>query len=852
MKKDLISVLKLDIRESEKGIFSLLTINSLFSGLSTAFLFVVTNSYFIKNLSVDHLPVAFIFSGLVGLLLVQLYKKLVNWKGLIFSYLTMGILFSVVCIFLFYLRILGTQNTQIIFITAYLGFVFTMPFISVFTLAFSSVGFKVFDLNQGKRLFALVGMGEIIANIISYLLIPSLVSWWGGSEYLLLLSMVARLISLVPLGKIKIPQINLFEKNINSIKKVNFSLLVKDSYYLIMSIVTFCSVFAIFLVDYTYLLTVKFISVENNVDAAILFSLVFCVVKIGELIASIYSARFNSFFGLKISLIILPIILVISSILGFVTGLFMSSQILIVTSFLLLNKIFERAIRKGILAPSQKVLFQVAKSDEREKIQTLIDGSISQMATLISGVILLFFSIFFRFSSSYYYLFVLAFICFIFSIGWFLATQGLYNRYKSKIQYFLKKGLLTKSSNENYSPVSSWIASIPKKEVNTKFIQDVYSQLLNIEHQIQSNPNAFFLDQIKHLNPREFKHLQTIESNQIFGLFSKLFFHKDSFDSRMSIIFLTSHFTNHQKFTFIKENYKNLNHHLQHALIVELAKDEGLYLTDSAERFYISELCVECCELIFWAELAMDDLKDYNAQELSLSLIIFRRLNILHLFELLKLMYNASSISIIVDVWKNSSESVENEAFTIELLENLLDGDLKKIIVPLLTDMPIDLKRTRLGELLNAYSLDFSERLIDIMLKSILNVDSSIKVMAAKLYAEKSANSSILNYYSHDLNVRLQSLADGGISQSVFNKFTSELRSKLYLTSNPNHIFTEDFLFHSFFEINSQFSFIKKSKIDQQIDQSPIDYLIKIEIDEIEYTISTYNLFLFLYITFKL
>jgi hypothetical protein len=86
--------LKIDLRESEKGIFSLLSFNSLFTGFSTAFFVVATSSFFIKNLSVSQLPIAFIFSGLVGFALVQLYKKLVSWQGLIFAHVSTGFLFS--------------------------------------------------------------------------------------------------------------------------------------------------------------------------------------------------------------------------------------------------------------------------------------------------------------------------------------------------------------------------------------------------------------------------------------------------------------------------------------------------------------------------------------------------------------------------------------------------------------------------------------------------------------------------------------------------------------------------------------------------------------------------------------
>lgn len=64
-------------------------------------------------------------------------------------------------------------------------------------------------------------------------------------------------------------------------------------------------------------------------------------------------------------------------------------------------------------------------------------------------------------------------------------------------------------------------------------------------------------------------------------------------------------------------------------------------------------------------------------------------------------------------------------------------------------------------------------------------------------------------------------------------------------------MYTEDFLFQSFFAFNPQIGFLKKSKIDQLNDQEQSDFTLKIEIDEMEYTLSTYNLYLFLYLAQK-
>lgn len=850
MKKDLISILNIDIRESEKDIFSSLSINSLCTGLSTAFFIVATNSYFIKNLSLAQLPVAFILSGLVGFCLVQLYKKLVSWKGLIFSYVSMGILFAAICLLLLYLRLLETKDPQIVLITAYLGFVSTLPFVSVFALAFSSVSLQVFDLSQGKRLFALLSLGEIMANIVCYLIIPTLVTWWGGSEYFFLLSMIARLISLIPLRKINIPKKNLTEKGNEPKDNVNFSLLLKDSYYLIMAVVTFCSVFAVFLVDYSYLLTVKFISVTNHLDTAVLVSLIFCVVKFGELIASVYSARFNSLYGLRISLIILPILLVISSALGFGTGFFMPSQILIITTFLLINKVVERAIRKGILAPSQKVLFHVANAEEREKIQTLIDGSFSQVSTFMSGVLLFLCSSVFYFLSSYWYLYVLAITCFAFAIGWYLASQNLYQKYNLKIHQILNQGFSSSQTRLIHSPIEDWLKQIPKQAKDTEPIHGIISQLDKINTQVQNNPKGFFLDQIKKNNVRYFNKVETIDDEELFSLCSKAFFHNESFESRMSIICYSSHFTPAQKYELLKENYRNLNHHLQYALLVQMSQMNSFAVIDPAEIFYIGELCKECCELILWAEISIDDLNQADAKDLCTALAEFRQFRVYHLFELLKLVYSATAISIIIDVWKKDSDASENDVFAIELLENLVEGDLKKIVIPLLSNLPLNLKKMQLDGFLRIHALDLPKRLVDIMLKNVLQIDPHIKEMAAKLYSNTVGDKSILKYYTDDFNVRLNSLSIEEKEAAGFQELAAQLRSKLYLNAEPRHICLEDFIFQSFFTVNnSQLGIIKRSK--NYLSSNDLGYnssLIKIQLVDNEYSISTYNLYLYLYI----
>jgi hypothetical protein len=204
-----------------------------------------------------------------------------------------------------------------------------------------------------------------------------------------------------------------------------------------------------------------------------------------------------------------------------------------------------------------------------------------------------------------------------------------------------------------------------------------------------------------------------------------------------------------------------------------------------------------------------------------------------------------------VNVWKKISESVENQAFAIELLENLLDGNLKKMIIPLLSDMPIELKKERLDELLQSSSLDYANRLFDLTLSNILQIDPSLKEMAANLYAEYTGEQSIFKYFIHDLNFRLYALAEGGQQQAHFNDIINQLRSILHLKSNSNYLFTEDYLFQSFFKLNKQLGFQNIAKFNQNGSENQSEFELQIQINEIDYTFSTYNFFLYLYLTHK-
>ena len=371
----------IDIKQSEKATVDRLFLQSFLTGLATSFFFVSTSSFFIKQLSLSQLPFAYILSGLVGYLIVMLYKKLLHHYGLITSIVISSTFYSIICIGLFTARIFGNVTDVITHLVAFVGFVCITPFSSLFSLTYSTISLRIFNLAQSKRLLAFIGLGEVIASILAYLTIPILVKILGSSHYLLLVTAVAILVSLIPIFKL---------------------------------------------------------AGSNNIETAIVVSAIFTVIKLGELLFSLFSSRFLNILGMKLSLLLLPLLLVGSAILGFTSGTIFNSVYIFIIAFLLLNKWLERVVRKGITIPSMRVLYQVTQPDERVKLQTLIDGSLTQVATIASGLILLLLSFLFRGYDLYLSLYVLTGCCLFFYILWLLFSNKLYSQYRQKIQAFLK------------------------------------------------------------------------------------------------------------------------------------------------------------------------------------------------------------------------------------------------------------------------------------------------------------------------------------------------------------------------------------------------------------------------------
>ena len=750
----------IDIKQSEKTTVYRLFLQSFLTGLATSFFFVSTSSFFIKQLSLSQLPFAYILSGLVGYLIVMLYKKLLHHYGLIKSIVISSALYSIICIGLFTARIFGNVADVITHLVAFIGFVCITPFSSLFSLTYSTISLRIFNLAQSKRLLAFIGLGEVIASILAYLTIPVLVKILGSSHYLLLVTAVAILLSLIPIFKlagsnpIVSSQIQLSKSPV----AINFYYLWKDMYFLILGVCTLFSVIAIYLADYAYLLSVKFVATENNIETAIVVSAIFTVIKLGELLFSLFSSRFLNVLGMKLSLLILPLLLVGSAILGFTSGTIFNSVYIFIIAFLLLNKWLERVVRKGITVPSMRVLYQVTKPGERAKLQTLIDGSLTQVATIASGLILLLLSFLFKGFDLYLSLYILTGFCLFFYFLWLLFSNKLYSQYRQKIQAFLKNtDVVVSEAKLELTNTQQWVDQFNSVAQTDQEILSLVETVGKFNSQLQNGNAEFFAQQIIHYNPLAFRDNSQMEQGPFVSKCSTLLFTNENFLSRMSVIQYSRFLSEEMKFKLLRDNFESLSSILQYELLKNI--NQVPVQCTPADRFYFSGLCKGCIEDIVWIECSLSDIAKLDNIEIDGLLTNLREQKIVQLFQLFKILYDPVGINITEEIWLKRAQSTENEVFAVELLENILDSEMKKMAVPLLLDISLSAKKEKLNEYFFFNHLEPEMRLKDIVMKNFNLVDAHIKSLAVKAYVSLTGDASLLDVFKGNKNFRLASLS---------------------------------------------------------------------------------------------
>jgi len=455
-----------------------------FMGIFLATYQVGSESLFIQRLGEDYLDVAFFVTGFLGILSTVLF---VNLQARIkFSTLVVANIFV---IFLFVactrsaFEFLGEDSIYYNYLP-FILFVMMGPITAITLLGFWGVFGRMFDNRQAKKIIGGIDTGQLFATIIAFFSIPLITQlpYIDETYDLLFVSGLASFgilfFTIWIIREFHIDKATRAKSNEQK-EKVKFTTIFKDPYTRLLSLFLIFSMAASVFMDYTfYSATETMFPIEEELNTFLSFfngTVILMSFFIQSFINDIIIGRF----GLKVSLMTMPIILILFTLgilySGYVYGYETKNELYILFFvFAASGKAFTASLKDALESPAFKLFFLPFDIKIRFDIQTRIEGVVNEFATLIAGAIQIGLGalVFFKLIHFAYFIIIMA------GVVIYLASK-LYDEYKVTLKQTLErqKADLKEEGTKNEHNTLNVI----KSELKTRNLQRILNALRVLE-----------------------------------------------------------------------------------------------------------------------------------------------------------------------------------------------------------------------------------------------------------------------------------------------------------------------------------------------------------------------------------
>lgn len=432
------------IQTQEQKQIVLMLCTGFFMGVFLATYQVTADSLFLNRMG-ERLDEAFLVAGALGILTTGLFATFQNW--LKFTSLALG---SVGLIFLFTLSAYwlihyGDPARQDEFIFAL--YCMTGPITAVLLLSFWGLFGRLFNFRQSKRIIGWIDAGQLIAAILATLIvIPFTTEIIEDTSNYLLICAISMAIVCVLLFSIA----SVFTLSKNDPREfgetvrqeTRLTKIFSDRYIVLLSVFLLVSMVMFVLSQYSFQTLVK----EQYPDERDLtnFNSFFigAVYGISLIMQTFVNPRIISNYGLRVSLFVLPLVMIIFSLASITTGSFLGFEKSIAPAgfiyfflFVSLSRLFNWTLRDSLENPVFKLFFIPLDNRLRFNIQSKVEGLVNETARLLAGLLIFAFAFFPAFKVIH-----ISILLVILSGLYFLVVTKLYNGYRNKLRMKLEGG----------------------------------------------------------------------------------------------------------------------------------------------------------------------------------------------------------------------------------------------------------------------------------------------------------------------------------------------------------------------------------------------------------------------------
>ncbi|HNP53000.1 MAG TPA: hypothetical protein PKK69_00215 [Ferruginibacter sp.] len=377
----------LNIKPAESGrVFDLLSVQ-FFIGLANALVTIIAYSLFVYNIPIQYLPYAYLVIGLLLMVMNFFYEKLEH-KLPPLDLLKYIIGFTAIALVLLWFGLSTGHQSSFIFVLL----VFSVLIYMITGYAFWGLVSLLFNVRESRRVFSVVGAGDIPAKLVGYMIAPLLIPLIGLSNILWLAVLSFAYALFLFHRKTQKESWEFLRHKAHEADHGHDEHEAPTQHGLIrfffenrlifsISLLSLISYNVFVLVDFTFISQVK-LRFENISDLAIYIAVFFAF---GRVIAIafklIFTSRMIEKLGVVSSLFITPLALFAFSLLFFFVGESSKYSLLIFG----LMTVFTEVLRSMIQEPVFFILFQPLKESLRLKGHLISKGFMYPPSLFIVG-----------------------------------------------------------------------------------------------------------------------------------------------------------------------------------------------------------------------------------------------------------------------------------------------------------------------------------------------------------------------------------------------------------------------------------------------------------------------------------
>lgn len=413
-----------------------------FMGIFIATYQVTADALFLTQLG-DYLDEAFVVAGILGIITTAAFSTAQNF----IKYTTLAI-GSVIAIFVFTLSMywlmhFGDSEYGDYYVFAV--YCMTGPITAVLLLSFWGIFGRLFNFRQSKRIIGWIDTGQLIAAILATLILIPISNQYvkDTSNYLFVcaLSMaVVMALMFVISGRFTISKNDPREVSVTVRRESRLTRIFGDNFIVLLSVFLLVSMVMFVLSQFSFqkLLTEMYPDVRDLTNFNSFF--VGSVYVISLIMQTFVNQRIINNYGLRISLFILPIIMIIFSVGAIVMGWLFGFEKSVSTSgfvyfflFVAVSRLFNWTLRESLENPVFKLFFIPLDSRLRFSIQSKVEGLVNESARFVGGMLI--------FGLALTPFFNVLYICvsiIILSVVYFFIVTKIHNGYRHKIRQRLE------------------------------------------------------------------------------------------------------------------------------------------------------------------------------------------------------------------------------------------------------------------------------------------------------------------------------------------------------------------------------------------------------------------------------